>query len=138
MFTSFWSKKCPSKKCPSEKCLSKKRPGAPWCDSLLIKLLINFWTVGSIGMKLSGVARLVPSNYWVGSTLAQSLQGRPWPAPRPFAWNIWAPWFFMLQGWVVLHHFGKDSMRQTECWERNFDLGPRCEVAEVKGGWRRG
>ena len=76
---------------------------------MIIKLLINFSTVGSIGMKLSGVARLVPGNFWVGSTPAQSLRGRPWPAPRPFARNLSPPWFLMLLGRVIPFWKGFDE-----------------------------
>ena len=68
---------------------------------MIIKLLVNFLMVKSIGMKLSGVARLVPGNFWVGSTPAQSLRGRPWPAPRPFARNLSPPWFLVLLGYVI-------------------------------------
>ena len=42
-----------------------------YCDSVIIKLLINFSTVGSIGMSLSGVARLMPGNFWVGGWVAE-------------------------------------------------------------------
>ena len=40
--------------------------------------------------------------------------------------------FLMLPGHVI--PFGKDLMRQTECWEWIFDLGPRCQVAGVERG----
>ena len=45
--------------------------------------------------------------------------------------------FLMLPGHVI--PFGKDLMRQTECWEWIFDLGPRCQIAGVERGgvgWR--
>ena len=38
-------------------------------------MLVNFWTVRSIGMKLSGVARLVPGNFWVLLIFICSCQG---------------------------------------------------------------
>ena len=44
--------------------------------------------------------------------------------------------FLMLPGHVI--PFGKDLMRQTECWEWIFDLGPRCQVAGVERGGLEG
>ena len=61
----------------------------------------NFWTGGQNGVKLSGVARLVSSNFWVGSTLAQSPPDSTWPAPSPFAWGGAAPWSLVLPGHVI-------------------------------------
>ena len=63
-------------------------------------------------MKLSGVARLVPVYFWVGSTPSQSLQGRPWPAHRPFARNLSPLWFLMLLGCVTPFWKGFDEANQ--------------------------
>ena len=37
----------------------------------------------------------------MGSTPAQSLQGSPWPASRPFTLNLSTPWFLALPSHVI-------------------------------------
>ena len=71
-------------------------------------------------MKLSGVAWLVPVNFWVGSTSAQSLLGRPWPAPRPFAKNLSPPWFLMHLGHVIPFWKGFDEANKMGRQEFRF------------------
>ena len=83
--------------------------------------------VRSIEMKLSGVAMLVPRNFWVGCTTAQSLQGKPWPASRPLALKCDNFGFFDATG--------SCHTSQTEVCTWIFDLGPRCGVAGVERRW---
>ena len=74
-----------------------------------------------IGMKLSGVTKLVPSNFWVGCTPAQSQQGRPWPAPRPFCQKSISSMFLMLPGHVI--PFWKGFDRANNMGGEEFCLG---------------
>ena len=63
----------------------------------------------------------MPGNIWVGCTSAQSQWGRPWPAPRPFAWILIALWFVMLLGHVIPFWKGFDKanwMLRAEFWFR--------------------
>ena len=64
-------------------------------------------------MKLLGVTRLLSSNFWVGSTPAQSLQGRAWPATWSFAWNLSPLQFLMLPGLVIPFCKGFDKAKKT-------------------------
>ena len=90
--------------------------------------------VKSIGMKLSGVARLVPGNFWVGSTPAQYLWSRPWPASRPFAWNVITLQFLMLPGCVI--PFWKGFGKANRNVHMNFWIW--AQMGCWKGGVKRG
>ena len=81
-------------------------------------------------MKLSGVARLVSSNFWVGSTLAQSPPDSTWPAPSPLpeGEQLHGPWCYR----VMSYHFGKLLSIQTTLFNQIFDFGPRPRIAGVK------
>ena len=121
-------------------------PPPPWdtqwlccyCDFVLIKLLNNFLTVGLIWMKLSGVARLVPSNFWVSSSFTQYLRGRPWPAPWFFAWNVITLQFLKLPSCVIPFRKGFDKanrMLGVDFWFGAHMGTCRCWKW---GGWRGG
>ena len=81
--------------------------------SMLQKTMNNFWTDGPIWTKFSGVACLVTSNIWLGSTTAQSPLSRPWPASRPFPWNLADPWFLGLLGLVMPFWKGFDQANKN-------------------------
>ena len=101
---------------------------------MIIKLLGNFETVGSIGMKLSGVARLVPSNFW-------------WVVPRPSPHlvvlglhpvlpegeQLCGPWCYR----VMSYHFGKFLSSPTTLFNQIFVFESRPGIAGVKrGAWK--
>ena len=87
-----------------------------------------------MGEPISGVARLVSSNFWVGNT------------PLPYLIvlgqdSVLFPEVEQLHGHrcysVLSYHFGKLLSSQTTLFEQIFDFGPRPRIAGVKrGAWR--
>ena len=71
-------------------------------------------------MKFSGLARLVCSNFWVGSTPAQSPQVGPGLHPVLFSEveQIRGHWCNR----VMSYHFGKLLLSQTTVAEQIFDF----------------
>ena len=58
---------------------------------------------------------------WVGSTPSQSLVGSPWPASRPYPWNLSPPWFLALLDHVISFWKAFDEankMVQEDFWFR--------------------
>ena len=82
-----------------------------------------------IRMKFSGLARLVCSNFWVGSTPAQSPQVGPGlrPVLLPEVEQVCGLWCYQ----DVSYHFRKLLSSQTTMAEQIFDFGAWGQLLRV-------
>ena len=107
------------------------------CPSVLKKTMNNFWMDGQNWMKFSEATRLLLRTAWVGSTPSQSLQGSPWPASRPFSWNLSPPWFLALPDHVISFWKAFDEankMVQADFWFRARIKSCGCWEGDLEGG----
>ena len=83
-------------------------------------------------MKFSEVTRLLLRTAWMGSTPSQSLQGSPWPASRPFPWNLSPPWFLALPDHVI--SFWKAFDEANKMVQEDFWFSARIKSCGCRGG----
>ena len=83
-------------------------------------------------MKFSEVTRLLLRTAWMGSTPSQSLQGSPWPASRPFPWNLSPPWFLALPDHVI--SFWKAFDKANKMVQEDFWFSARIKSCGCRGG----
>ena len=102
------------------------------CVSVLKKTMNNFWMDRQNWMKFSEVTRLLLRTAWMGSTPSQSLQGSPWPASRPFPWNLSPPWFLALPDHVI--SFWKAFDEANKMVQEDFWFSARIKSCGCRGG----